>query len=386
MISIFILAMLIFIFIFIILKKLNIEKDIYICFFITLFTVLFFINMDLSLNSIKLGLELCFNSIIPSIFSFSLICNLLIIFNGIEIYSKILGPIICKPFRLSLNCSFVLVSSFLCGYPLGAKYASDAYENNLISLEEYKRILNIASNSGPVFILGVLGLSLLGDIKYGYVIILSTLISIFFISLIIKPAKNTIKSDFNKNKAIPKIGIALQYAIENAIKTTLNVCGYVIAFSLIITILKNLQFIQLFFNNIENFFSLPKQSLYGLFLGSVELTNGCNLIANTELSLHLKISIISFFCAFGGMSVIFQTSSFFKSNKISILKYAFFKLVQGIIAFIAAYILSIVFFNDISASSIKHTYFNSNYLFIISLLILLLPFVINKLFKLFKTS
>ena len=86
------------------------------------------------------------------------------------------------------------------------------------------------------------------------------------------------------------------------------------------------------------------------------------------------------------MSVIFQTSSFFKSNKISILKYAFFKLVQGIIAFIAAYILSIVFFNDISASSIKHTYFNFNYLFIISLLILLLPFVINKLFKLFKTS
>ncbi len=59
---------------------------------------------------------------------------------------------------------------------------------------------------------------------------------------------------------------------------------------------------------------------------------------------------------------------------------------QGIIAFIAAYILSIVFFNDISASSIKHTYFNSNYLFIILLLILLLPFVINKLFKLFKTS
>lgn len=386
MISIIFLTIAIFLFIFILLKYLNFKKEILICFFLTILTFLFFFNMNTSLNSIKVGLELCFSSIIPSIFSFSLICNLLISFNGIEIYSKYLGKILCKPFRLSLNCSFILIASFLCGYPLGAKYSTEAYNKGLISEKEYTRIINLASNASPVFMLGVLGISMLGNIAFGYIIILSSLLSIFFVSLILKPEKNINYNLIPKqSRATPNFGIALQTSIESALKTTLTVCGYVIAFSLIINIFKSLTFIKEFFTIIENFFNMPTDSLYGLFLGSVEVTNGCNLIAQTNLSIYLKISLMAFFCSFGGLSIIFQTSSFFILSKISFLKYFCIKLVQGIFAFISAFFISKVFLTYVETSKSFIPVNTYKYIFYSSL-VLLIIFIFFKLKELFKVS
>ncbi|WP_297631465.1 sporulation integral membrane protein YlbJ [uncultured Clostridium sp.] len=383
-ISIIVLTIIFFLFLFIILRYFKIQKDIIFCFFITILTCLFFYDMNSSLESIKKGVQLCFSSIFPSIFSFSLICNLLISFNGIELYSKYLGNLLCRPFRVSFNCSFILIASFLCGYPLGAKYATDAYKQNLISEKEYVRISSLASNASPVFMLGVLGLSILGNIQYGYILIFSSLLSIFFISLILPSPRGKNFNPFEKKiKATPKLGIALQTSIENALKTTLLVCGYVITFSLIINILKNLTFIKDFFVIIENSFNLPASSLYGLFLGSIEVTNGCNLISQTNLSVHLKVSFMAFFCSFGGLSIIFQTSSFLLSNKISFLKYSVIKLVQGIIAFIIAFIASNLFINNIQTSITIATVNPYKYIFFICFL-LFLPLLFLMIKKLLK--
>ncbi|MGL5649134.1 MAG: sporulation integral membrane protein YlbJ [Clostridium sp.] len=363
MISIFVLSILIFFLLFFLLKKLQINNNIFICFFITLFTFLFFYNIKTSLEGIKQGFYLCFNSIVPSIFSFSVICNLLITFDGISIYSKILGPLICKPLRLTPNCSFILIASFLCGYPLGAKQATEAYNDNSISKPEYFRVLNLASNASPIFIIGVLGISILGSIKYGYILLLSSFLSILFLSFLIKPNINIYKTLAPKKKSIPKFGVAMQSAIENGIKTTLNVCGYVILFSLVLSILKELSFISFFFSSIETFLSLPKNLLYGIFLGSIEMTNGCNLISNINLSIHLKLSIISFFICFGGVSIFFQVTSFFKSE-VSALKYFIFKLIQGILSFIITFFLSNIFLSSIETSSSNFSFTPSPYLYI----------------------
>ncbi|MGL5416636.1 MAG: sporulation integral membrane protein YlbJ [Clostridium sp.] len=378
MISIFVLSILIFFLLFFLSKKLQINNNIFICFFITLFTFLFFYNIKTSLDGIKQGFYLCFNSIVPSIFSFSVICNLLITFDGISIYSKILGPLICKPLRLTPNCSFILIASFLCGYPLGAKYATEAYANNSISKPEYSRILNLASNASPIFIIGVLGISILGNIKYGYILLLSSFFSILFLSFLIKPNITVHKTLVPKKKATPKFGIAIQSAIENGIKTTLNVCGYVVLFSLVLSILKELSFISFFFSSIETFLSLPKNLLYGIFLGSIEMTNGCNLISNINLSIHLKLSIISFFICFGGVSIFFQVTSFFKSE-VSTLKYFTFKLIQGVISFIITFFLSNIFLSSIETSASNFSFTSSPYLYIffISMLLIFTYFILK---------
>ena len=136
-IYIFILCFFIFIFIVLLFKFCNIDKNNIFCFFITVLIILFVSNIEASINAALDGLRLCFKAIIPTIFSFSLICNLLICYDGISTYSKLIGPLICKPLKLPSNCSFPLVGSILCGYPLGAKFSSNLYENGDI---EKKRL------------------------------------------------------------------------------------------------------------------------------------------------------------------------------------------------------------------------------------------------------
>ncbi|MGL4874730.1 MAG: sporulation integral membrane protein YlbJ [Clostridium sp.] len=378
MISIFVLAILIFFLLCYLLKKFNVNNSILICFFITIFSILFFLNIQTSLDGIKKGFYLCFNSIIPSIFSFSVICNLLIAYDGISIYSKLLGPLICRPLRLNLNCSFILISSFLCGYPLGSKYATEAYESGSISKDEYFRVLSLASNASPIFIIGVLGSSMLGNIKLGYILLLSSFLSILFLSFFIKPSKTSLpKPSSIQKKASPKFGFALQFAIENGVKTTLNVCGYVVLFSLVLSILKNISFLTTFCFSIDQLFSLPKNLFYSIFLGTFEITNGCNLISSINFSIHLKLSIISFFICFGGFSIIFQTSSFF-SKTVPLKRYIFFKFFQGILGFISTFLISNLFFRNMQTTTPIHSPFPLFTYIFFTLSILIIIFLISK--------
>lgn len=140
MIYIIILWFLIISLVFILIKQLNIKKNTIICIFISVLIVLFVLNINQCIVAAIDGCKLWYNSILPTTFPFVVICNLLIYYDGINLYSKFLGPLICKPLGLSRNCSFPIVASILCGYPLGAKYCVDLYKMEYIDRNEYERL------------------------------------------------------------------------------------------------------------------------------------------------------------------------------------------------------------------------------------------------------
>lgn len=326
----------------ILLKLLNIKKNYIFSFLITLLIVFFAINVEASIKAALDGARLVFTAIFPTIFPFTVICNLLISYDGIGLYSKILGPLCCKPLRLSRASSFPLVASFISGYPLGAKYSSDIYSLNYIERDEYLRLLNIATNAGPIFLLGTVGAAMLNNTFYGYILLIANYLSIFIVGfLTIKKKKkgctsNIIPSNNTKNN----FGTNLKKAVENAISTTITVGAFVIIFSIIISLIRNNQFVTSFFQNIESFLNLPKDSLYGLFLGSIEMTNGCKIISSSALPVELKLASISFLCSFSGFSIIAQVSSFISEYNVSLIKYSLIKLLQGLFSFGITYIAS----------------------------------------------
>ncbi|MBM7835128.1 sporulation integral membrane protein YlbJ [Clostridium sardiniense] len=384
--SIFILWIFIFIFTFILLKLTNIKKNYIFCFVITVLIVLFVVNIEASIQAAIDGCKLSFKAIVPTVFSFSLICNLLISYDGISLYSNILGPLMCRPLKLSPSCSFPIVASMLCGYPLGAKYSSDIYELGYIEKKEYFRLVNIASNTGPIFLLGSVGATLLGNPKYGYFLLISNYLSLFFIALLTikkSSSNNNYKKKISKSSNV-NFGLAIDEAIKNAINTTLAVSGYVVAFSVIISILKNNSLISSTFYNIETFLNIPKNALYGTFLGSIEMTNGCNIIASSNLSIHLKLSIISFFASFSGLSAIAQTSSFMSKNNVSMIKYMFLKLVQGLFSFTVSFCLSNIIFKTTETSSLitSTNSYKNLFMYAVPILIFLsIPLILKSLRK-----
>lgn len=371
MYSIIFLLIIIFFLLLLLFKLFNKNRNYFMCLLITMFIFLFVYNLQSCIDAALVGVNLVVKTIIPTIFPFSVICNLLISYDGVGLYSKILGPILCKPLKLSKSSSFPIVASFLSGYPLGCKYCCDLYSLGYIDKKEFERLLNIASNASPMFLIGSIGATMLGDVKLGFILLISNYLSPIIVGIL---TINRSKISFNskelpKNNTNTNFGSALKSALDNGINTTLQVGAFVVLFSIIVSIIKNNAYISIAFNNIEAFLNLPKYSIYGLFLGSVEFTNGCKLITTLPLTLPFKLAIISFICSFSGLSVIAQISSFIYKYDISIAKYSFIKLIQGIISFGITFIISSVFSLQYTAYTSSATVDNYNISILITLFI-----------------
>lgn len=373
---------------FFMIKLLNIKKNIILCMLISIFIILFFININLCISAAIDGSILWYKSILPTTFPFIVICNLLIYYDGISLYSKFLGPLICKPLGLSKNCSFPIVASILCGYPLGAKYCVDLYSMDYIDRDEYERLLNIASNVGPLFLIGSVAGTLLKNISLGYILLIGNYLSIIFIGLITKKKRTNAKSSspiYSKYETI-NFGVSIKNAIQNGINTTLSIGGFIIIFSVIISLIKNNTYFYSSFEKLETIANLPNGTLYSLFLGSIEMTNGCSIISTLSLPLVIKLSIISFFCSFSGLAVIAQVSSFVSETKVNYSKYIILKVIQGIFSSAFTYVLFKLLPTSIYTFKITDSSYSSAYtyphpiLIIIFLTIILI--ILNKASKL----
>lgn len=389
MIYIIILWFLIISLVFILIKQLNIKKNTIICIFISVLIVLFVLNIKQCIVAAIDGCKLWYNSILPTTFPFVVICNLLIYYDGINLYSKFLGPLICKPLGLSRNCSFPIVASILCGYPLGAKYCVDLYKMEYIDRNEYERLLNIASNVGPLFLIGSVAGTLLGNLSLGYILLLGSNLSIIIMGFLTKKKRNlnTLSSlPCPKNESM-NFGNAVKNAVQNGINTTLSIGGFIIIFSVVISLVKNNPYIHIVFRQLDNILKLPSQTLYSIFLGSIEMTNGCSIISPLEISIPLKLGIISLLTSFSGLAVIAQVSSFVSDTKINYSRYIFLKVIQGIVSFIITYGLCKVFPTSIYTSNLQMSHSSSLFVYIYPaltiLLLTLLLSIFNRTLKLF---
>ncbi|MBM6838487.1 sporulation integral membrane protein YlbJ, partial [Clostridium saudiense] len=203
-------------------------------------------NLKDCINASLVGLNLVIKTILPTIFPFSFICNLLICYDGISLYSKILGPLICKPLKLSKGSSFPIAASIICGYPLGCKYCCDLYSLGYIDKNEFERLLNIASNASPMFLIGSIGATMFGNTKLGFILLIANYISPLIMGIITIPRGKISKESKEISSEIKKISIgsALKTSIENSVNTTLQVGAFVIIFSVIISIIKNNAYIS----------------------------------------------------------------------------------------------------------------------------------------------
>lgn len=367
-------------------KQLDIKKNIIICILISILIILFILNINQCITAALEGCRLWYSAILPTTFPFLIICNLLISYDGISVYSKVLGPVICKPLGLSKHCSFPIVASILCGYPLGAKYCVDIYSMGYIDENEYQRLLNIASNVGPLFLIGSVGTALLGNVSLGYILLVGNYLSAIIIGLITKKKRTNPRSSslhFSKSEKI-NFGLAIKNSVENSINTILSIGGFIVIFSVIISLVKNNHYISIVFNQLENMLNLSSGSLYGLFLGSIEITNGCSILSLLQLSLPIKLGIISFLCSFSGLAIIAQVSSFVSETNVNYGKYIFLKIIQGIFSFIITYMVVKLLPTSISTSTLGLNFTPNPYIKLMPILaLLLITLIIKTIDKLF---
>lgn len=296
-------------------------------FFIIVFTLLFF-SYDV-IESIKLSFSICMNNLFPSLIPFMLLSNILIKYNLIDDMSYMFGKLMNKILKVNKNCAFILIMSMISGTPSNGKYISDLLNNNLIDLDDANKCLKFCHFTNPIFILGTIGYTFLGNKKLGLIILISHFLSSFIICAFNKKKtyKETITtSKTNKNNNFIYI---LNESIKSTISTLLLILG-IITTCLIITCLLNKIF------NINN--------NYKFIYGIIEITQGLKFLSLSNLSIKLKTIISSFLISFGGFCIHMQVFSILDNKKIRYIPYLICRIFHGIIsALITLVILNLLY-------------------------------------------
>lgn len=384
------LIVIILVLLFVLCKSTN--KNLVVTIICSLLIIQIILTPKLCIDSALSGARLFFNKVFPSLFPFLILTNVMMCYDGVKIYSKLMGSALCKPLRLPKQCTFVLIVSVLCGYPLGAKYACDLYESGKIDGATFQRLLNIATNASPLFVIGAVGTSMLDSPYLGYLLLLSNTLSCIAMGLLIPTRENAfinraIAEPYVNNKENKNIGNILKESLDNSIKTTLSIGSFVVIFSVIIRIIKSNIIFDIAIAKISTILGFSKNIIEGFILGLIEMTNGCYLISSTSMSMYYKFIIISFLLSFSGFSIISQVYSFTYKYNVSTSRYIKLKFVQGVLSSIIS-----IFIYKISIINVSITTFNNtpklhtNLLFLTAFIIFIMPYVIYHIKKLFSSS
>lgn len=240
-------------------------------------------------------------------------------------------------FNVSPIGAYPFVLGLFSGYPVGARIVSNLRQENKISKLDGEKLLVFTNNAGPIFILGTIGVGMYGSAKLGFLLYFVHIISSISVGIIFgrlhrnmyRNSASTTYMDFST------FGEIVSNSIRKAFYTLSTVCGFVILFSLVISMIQ-VSGILNFINNIwiQNF-----------ILGLIEITSGIHLISNiASTNLLTKLLFTSFLLGTGGISVLLQVWSVIADSDLSIKPYFIAKILNGFLSSIILYIFYVFLF------------------------------------------
>jgi len=280
-------------------------------------------------SSIIYALNMWVNSLIPALFPFFIISDILINYNITNYIPKIFKNICKYIFNITDNMLTILILSMISGFPSNARNTRTLYDKELISLDEANHILIFSHFSNPLFILTTVAVFFFHNSKLGFILLVSHYLSNFILGFLFRKKFNHNDKFSYDDKLNVNFGNVFISSLKKSIDTILLICGIVTVFLMLSSII-----INTFDINIYNSM---------LVKGILEITIGIEALSKLNLSMIYKAVIASCFLAFGGFSVHMQVISQITETKI---KYSYFflgRMYQMIISGLITYILCLIF-------------------------------------------
>lgn len=301
----------------------KVQKYIFTVIIISIFIFLL-ISPANAVSSARSGLMLWFKVLLPTLMPFMIISKLLIEIDGISCLTFLFAPAFQKFFHLSKAGTFVVMTGFLCGYPMGAKLVSELYIHNQLSHSEACYLLTFCNNLSPMFISSFLTVSCLETPELLPYIILIIYGTPIIFALLTQPVFRKKLEESNFSPVISPQNKKLDFeildtAIMDSFTQITKLGGYVILFSII--------------SGMFLVFSLPPLAL-AFLTGFIEVTTGINYITVQNFPFTLRLMLSITVCVFGGLSGLMQTYSMIKDSNLSFLPYLCSKVLQAALSFL----------------------------------------------------
>ena len=280
------------------------------------------------------GLTIWMLTVLPSLLPFFFITLLLTNLGIAGRLAKKCAPLTSLLYNSGGEAGFVQIMSFISGYPVGAKLIAELYNEGVIDNNEATKISLFTSTSGPMFIVGSVGIGMFSSKTVGIFLICSHFLATILNGLIFRGLNKTENNSVLKLKKYH--GNLLYDCAYGSTISCLIVGCFIAVFYVFFQILNDFNILSPITYIFEIIFNDEKKAL-GFCAGLIELTNGCILLSKSIDP--LSVSLTAFLISFGGLSIIIQSTSFLKQAQVNIKIFILSKLTQAITTFFICYIL-----------------------------------------------
>lgn len=271
------------------------------------------------------GLLLWFNTVLPTLFPFILICNLMLSTKAIDLLLTLTRPVFCRLFGVSPYGSFAVLAGFLCGYPMGAKVTTDLYRQEKIEKAEAAYLLSFCNNTSPMFILSFLVMQNLKDDRLKLPTLAILFLSPVIISFGCRPFSKKSTGTYRNISSQPSyasLSDALDFSIGNALESITKVGVYIMIFAIL--------------TELAGLFSFSGSFPGFILLSCLEVTNGITMFCQSGLEQGIIYILCLFVTSFGGLCAAAQTASMIKGTGIPMYTYLIKKLATALVASLLA--------------------------------------------------
>lgn len=297
---------------------------------IVLFMIFMLLYPSAAFRGASSGLLLWFYNVLPTLLPFIILSNLMVRLHITRQISRVFYPVLGRIFHVSCEGCYPILIGFLSGIPMGAKATADLLNENKISRSEGRFLLSMCNNASPMFILGYIALTQLKlphikyhlfAIIYGSAII-SALIFRFFYSRFSKDSSSGLSS----GEVLPDTKVRsssrfsfelLDSSIMNGFEVVTRIGGYIILFSILAQILKEI--------------GPDTGVLKACLMGFLEITTGVSQVCSLNIDVKMKIVLVAALTSFGGFSAVAQTKSVLQGSRLSIGPYLVVKFINIIV-------------------------------------------------------
>ena len=294
-----------------------------------LFTAMLFFPKAV-FNGASEGLLLWFQIIVPTLFPFLVITNLLMSSGGLRFIADVFGkPFRCL-FRVSQNGAFAVLSGFLCGYPMGAKVTADLLRKKLITKEEAQYLLSFCNNTSPIFIINYIVWKTFGqkDLLFptlSILILTPALLSFIFRRFYLRGQKYFTEPSQDPGSQKSSFRFSdLDACLNDSFEAIVKVGGYIIIFSVLLSLLSILPI---------------RKDLFLMAAPALEMPNGILLLKERIHNLFLCYPAVLALTSFGGLCAAAQTQCMLDGTGLPFLPY----IIEKLAAALAASLLAILY-------------------------------------------
>ena len=258
-------------------------------------------------QGVRDGLLICGQSVIPSLFPFTVLCTFLTVSGLCDTIGNRLSSVMNLLFRLPGSAAGAVVMGMIGGYPVGTRMTAELLRENSISQNDAERMCLFCVSAGPAFLIGTVGTAILGNESAGKILFFASCLSTLTVGILLRFTANGEKREC-------AIGIRKPFAeslcesVSSAGGSMISVSTWIIFFSCICMAAKE------FPDSVR----VPLVSL-------LEVTNGTKTAADEGLPLP----VISAILGWSGLSVQCQVFSYIEKCSVKPSRFIVSRIVSG---------------------------------------------------------